>query len=144
MEWYPEVVAQCSKSTKETAERMKQSPMYQLYSKIAPRPDDWPVLITKVGNLLSKDYDWSADVAAIKTPTALVFADTDAVRPEHAVQFFPAAGRRQEGWRAGRIRNIQCTACSFTGPHALQNPFIKDAGTRGHTIPRIVFISALA
>jgi hypothetical protein len=54
------------------------------------------VLVTKVGNLLSKDYYWSADVAAIKTPTAPVFADADAVRPEHAVQFFQLLGGRQE------------------------------------------------
>jgi len=80
-------------------------------------------------------------VAAIKTPTALVFADADAVRPEHAVQFFQllGGGKKDRGW----IRNVQRTASSFTGPHALQHPFIKDAGTHGHTIPRIVFISAL-
>jgi len=39
-------------------------------------------------------------VAAIKTPTALVFADADAVRPEHAVQFFQllGGGKKDRGW----------------------------------------------
>jgi pimeloyl-ACP methyl ester carboxylesterase len=29
-----------------------------------------------------QDYDWSADVAALKVPTLLVFADADSVRLE--------------------------------------------------------------
>jgi len=44
------------------AEPMKQTPMYQLYARIAPEPEDWPVLLTKAGELLRKDYDWSKDV----------------------------------------------------------------------------------
>ena len=47
--------------------------MYPLYARIAPKPADWPVLLTKLGELLRKDYDWSKEVAAIKAPTLLVF-----------------------------------------------------------------------
>ena len=57
----------------------------------APRPGDWPVLLTKLGELLRKDYDWSKEVA-IKAPTLLVFGDADAVRTAHAVQFFELLG----------------------------------------------------
>jgi pimeloyl-ACP methyl ester carboxylesterase len=28
---------------------MKQTPMYQLYASVAPKPEDWPVLLTKLG-----------------------------------------------------------------------------------------------
>ena len=45
------------------------------------------MLLTKLGELVSKDYDWSNDLAAIKAPTLLVFGDADAVRTAHAVQF---------------------------------------------------------
>ena len=36
------------------------------------------MLPTKIGGLLRKDYDWSKEVAAIKAPTMLVFAEKDA------------------------------------------------------------------
>ena len=48
---------------------MKQTPMYQLYASVAPKPEDWPVLLTKLGELLKRDYDWSEEVAAIESPT---------------------------------------------------------------------------
>lgn len=96
---------------------MKQTPMYQLYARLAPKPADWPQLLTKLGQMLGKDYDWSKDVAVIKSPTLLVFGDADAVRTEHAVKFFEllgggkkdGAGTDQEcrprvspSWRASR------------------------------------------
>jgi hypothetical protein len=40
----------------EAAEPMKQTPMYQPYASVAPRPVDWPVQLTKLGQLLGKDY----------------------------------------------------------------------------------------
>jgi pimeloyl-ACP methyl ester carboxylesterase len=98
--WYPEIVAGMSQMGAGAAEPMKQSPMYQMYARIAPKPADWPVLITKLGDLLHQDYDWSKDVAAIQAPTLLVFGDADAVRPEHAVQFFQllGGGKKDAGW----------------------------------------------
>ncbi len=98
--WYPEVLAAMAQMGAGAAEPMKQSPIYQVYARIAPKPADWPVLITKVGDLLRKDYDWSKDVAAIKAPTMIVFADADAVRPAHVVEFFGllGGGKKDAGW----------------------------------------------
>ena len=33
--------------------------MQQAYASVAPRPDDWPTLVAKMGELLRQDYDWS-------------------------------------------------------------------------------------
>lgn len=98
--WYPEIQAGMDQMGPAAAEPMKQTPMYQLYVRVAPRPDDWPVLLTKLGNLVRRDYDWSKEVAAIKAPTLLVFGDADAVRPAHAVQFFEllGGGQKDGGW----------------------------------------------
>jgi pimeloyl-ACP methyl ester carboxylesterase len=98
--WYPEILAGMAQMGPDTAEAMKQTPMYQLYSKIAPKPADWPVLLTKLSDLLEKDYDWSHDVSTIKAPTLLVFGDADAVRTAHAVQFFEllGGGKKDAGW----------------------------------------------
>jgi pimeloyl-ACP methyl ester carboxylesterase len=88
--WYPEVLENMAQMGPEAAKFMEQSPLYQYY------PDaDWATLFTKLGNLLRQDYDWSKDVAAIKAPIMLAFADADAVRTAHAVEFFKLLGGGQ-------------------------------------------------
>jgi pimeloyl-ACP methyl ester carboxylesterase len=89
---YPEVLAAMAQVGAALAEPMKQSPIYQLYASVAPRPGDWPTLLAKLGDLLRQDYDWSADVAALAMPTMLVFGDADSVSPAHAAEFFGLLG----------------------------------------------------
>jgi pimeloyl-ACP methyl ester carboxylesterase len=103
--WYPEIRDGMSQVSAAAAEPMKQTPMYQLYSSVAPKPEDWPVLLTKIGELLKKDYDWSKDVAAVGVPTLLVFGDADAVPPAHAAQFFEllGGGKKDGGWDGSGI-----------------------------------------
>ncbi|MBA3426454.1 MAG: alpha/beta hydrolase [Rubrobacter sp.] len=98
--WYPEVRAGMEQMGLEAAEPMKQTPMYGLYSAVAPRPEDWPVLLTKLGELLRQDYDWSGEVEEIETPTMIVAGDADSVRTSHAVEFFEllGGGRQDAGW----------------------------------------------
>jgi pimeloyl-ACP methyl ester carboxylesterase len=93
--WYPEIRAAMDQIGPETAEAMKQSPWYQLYPNV-----NWPVLFTKLGDLLRRDYDLSKEVAALKVPTMIVFADADAVRPAHIVEFFGllGGGQKDAGW----------------------------------------------
>jgi pimeloyl-ACP methyl ester carboxylesterase len=98
--WFPEVDTATSQLNATAAEMMKGSPAYQTYAKIAPRPADWPVLVTKTGELMKKDYDWSKDVAAMRMPTLLVFGDADAIRPAHMVEFYQllGGGKKDAGW----------------------------------------------
>jgi pimeloyl-ACP methyl ester carboxylesterase len=92
-----------------TAEAMKPSPLYRTYAGIAPTPSDWPVLATKAGDLLRKDYDWSEEVAAISAPTMLVFGDADSIRPAHIVEFFAlvGGGKKDGGWEGSGISNAR-------------------------------------
>ena len=85
--FYPEVLAAMAQMGPAAGAGMKQSPLAQQYPNV-----NWAVLFTKLGDLLRKDYDWSKEVAAIKAPLLLVFADADAVRPEHIVEFFRLLG----------------------------------------------------
>jgi pimeloyl-ACP methyl ester carboxylesterase len=103
--WYPEVRAAMSHLDAEAAEQMKPSPLYQSYARVAPRAADWPVLVTKVASLIRTDFDWSKEVAAIQIPTLLVFGDADAVRPEHAIEFFQllGGGKKDGGWDGSGI-----------------------------------------
>ena len=90
--WYPEILAAMGQMGPEAAEPMKQTPMYQVYASVAPNPEDWPVLLTKLGQLLGKNYDWSKEVAAMEAPTLIVVGDADSVRTAHAVEFFELLG----------------------------------------------------
>src|SRR2546426_8986809 len=63
--WYPEMTAGMDAMGPETAEFLKQSPMYQAYERIAPRVEDWPVLVHQLTTALKVDYDWSAEVSGL-------------------------------------------------------------------------------
>ena len=89
--FYPELLAAMGQIGPSAAEGMKQSPLYQLYPNI-----NWSRLFTKLGELLRKDYDWSKEVATIKAPTMIVFADADAVRTAHIMEFFGLLGGGQK------------------------------------------------
>jgi pimeloyl-ACP methyl ester carboxylesterase len=105
--WYPEVRAGMAQMSAAAAEPMKQTPMYQLYSNIAPKPEDWPVLLTKLGDLLRTPYDWSKDIAKIQAQTMLVLGDADSISPSHAVEFFGllGGGQKDAGWDGSGMSN---------------------------------------
>ena len=107
--WYPEILAGMGQMGPQVAEQMKQTPMYQLYASIAPKPEDWPVLLTKLGELLRRDYDWSNEVASIKAPTLIVVGDADSVRTAHAVAFFEllGGGKVDAGWDGSGMSNAR-------------------------------------
>lgn len=69
---------------------VKASPLGQAYPDV-----DWTRLFRKVGDLTKRPFDWSADVARLRARTLLVFADADAIRPEHMVEFWKALGGGQ-------------------------------------------------
>ncbi len=98
--WHSENLAGMNQMGAQLADMMKQGPIYELYASIAPRPEDWPVLLDKTGELLRRDYDWSKEVATIKTPTMIAVADYDAVRITHAAEFFQllGGGKHDAGW----------------------------------------------
>jgi len=105
--WYPEVLAAMGQGA-ENAEGMRQTPMYQSYARVAPRVQDWPVLMTKLAEMLKREYDWSDEVSRIRAPVMLVFGEADSVRTAHAVEFFEllGGGKRDGGWDAsGMTRN---------------------------------------
>lgn len=107
--WYPEIVSGMSQVGPQAAEPMKQTPMYQLYASIAPKPGDWPMLLTKMGGLMRPDYDWSDKVRSVKAPTLVAFGDADSVQPGHAVEFFRllGGGTRDGGWDGSGVSSAR-------------------------------------
>lgn len=137
--WYPEILAGMGQMGPGAAEPMKQTPMYQLYAQIAPKPADWPVLITKVGELVRKEYDWSKEVAAIQAPTLLVFGDADSVRTAHAVQFFEllGGGKKDGGWDGSGVSNARLAILpGLTHYNVFSSPVLASTVTTFLEAPR--------
>ena len=98
--WYPEMVAGMDSMGPHIAEPFKQTPMYEVYARIAPQVEDWPVLITQLTDLLHVDYDWTDEVRGLSMPVEIVIGDADGLPPRHAVEFFEllGGGQRDANW----------------------------------------------
>ncbi|HYR09865.1 MAG TPA: alpha/beta hydrolase [Longimicrobium sp.] len=99
--FYPEMLPMQAQVGAGMAEMMKETPMYQSYAAIAPRPEDFPRLLDRMGELMRTPYDWSADVRKLTMPVMIVFGDSDMYRPEHIVEFYKllGGGQRDAGWQ---------------------------------------------
>jgi pimeloyl-ACP methyl ester carboxylesterase len=97
---YPEMLAQQGQVSAASAELMKDTPMYQLYQRVAPRPGDFPRLLDKMGEAMSKDFDFTKELRGLQVPTLIVAADADMAPPSHYVEFFILldGGHRDGGW----------------------------------------------
>jgi len=98
--WFPQSLAGFDQMGPAFAEAMKQSPIYEAYARLAPRVEDWPVLVDKMGTMLREDYDWSAEVEKITAPVMLVYGDADSVWPAHIAEFYAllGGGLRDANW----------------------------------------------
>jgi pimeloyl-ACP methyl ester carboxylesterase len=98
--FYPDILAQQAQVGPAAAEGMKQTPMYQMYASLAPRPEDWGRLLGKLGDAMKEDFDLSKQIAGIKATTLIVAGDADIFPPAHAVELFGlfGGGKRDGGW----------------------------------------------
>jgi pimeloyl-ACP methyl ester carboxylesterase len=97
---YPEMRAQQGQVSAAAVDFMKETPMYQLYQRVAPRPEDFPRLLDKIGASMSKDFDFTEEVRGLQVPTLIVAADADMAPPSHYVEMFKllGGGLRDGGW----------------------------------------------
>ena len=56
---YPELLAQQGQVGAAAVEYMKDTPMYELYQRVAPRPEDFPRLLDKIGEAMRTDFDFT-------------------------------------------------------------------------------------
>jgi pimeloyl-ACP methyl ester carboxylesterase len=98
---YPDMLAQQGQVDASAVEFMKDTPMYELYQRVAPRPEDFPRLLDKIGEAMAKDYDFTEQVRGLKVPMLYACADADMFPPSHAVEVFALldGGQRDGGWQ---------------------------------------------
>src|SRR4029453_5225936 len=97
---YPEMRAQQAQGNAAAAEFMTDTPMFQLYQRVAPRPEDFGRLLDKVGEAMAADFDFTEEVRGLQVPTLIVAADADMAPPSHYVEVFELldGGLRDGGW----------------------------------------------
>ena len=97
---YPDMREQQSQVNAAAAEFMKDTPMYELYMRVAPRPEDFPQLLDKIGAAMAQDFDFTDDVRSLQVPTMIMAADADMAPPSHYVEIFKLldGGVRDGGW----------------------------------------------
>src|SRR5437763_14054463 len=83
---YPATRVRQGQVTAAAAGFIKDTPMDRLYQRVAPRPEDFPRLLTKIGESMSKDYDFTEVVRGLKVPTLIVAADAHMAPPSHHVE----------------------------------------------------------
>lgn len=91
--FYPEAVAafkQLEANAATLGPGVKASSLGKAYPDV-----DWTKLFSKVGDMTKRPFDWSAEVAKLQARTLLVYADADAIRPEHMVEFWKTLGGGQ-------------------------------------------------
>jgi pimeloyl-ACP methyl ester carboxylesterase len=97
---YPDMLQQQSQVSAAAAEFMKETPMYELYQRVAPRPEDFGRLLDKLGATMAIDFDFTEQVRGLQVPTLVVAADADMAPPSHYVDVFALldGGQRDGGW----------------------------------------------
>ncbi|MDP9271612.1 MAG: alpha/beta hydrolase [Chloroflexota bacterium] len=95
-----EMLAQQGQMGASAIDFLKDTPMYQLYQRVAPRPEDFGRLLDKIGDSMSKDFDFTEEVRGLQVPTMIVAADADMAPPSHYVEVFKLldGGLRDGGW----------------------------------------------
>lgn len=79
---------------------LMQTPLFDTYKAVAPRVEDFPEFVTRMGRGIRMPYDWSEQVKALKPTTLLVYGDSDMFPLEHIMHFYQmlGGGQRDAGW----------------------------------------------
>jgi pimeloyl-ACP methyl ester carboxylesterase len=92
--------AQLGQLTSAAAEFMVDTPMYLLYQRVAPRPEDFGPLLDKIGVFMATETNLESRLAELRVPTLFVSGDADMFPPSYAARQFElmGGGLRDGGW----------------------------------------------
>ena len=96
----PEMLAQQAQVGAAAVESLKDTPMYQGYIAVAPRPQDFGRLLDKIGASMAQPFDYGDVVRGLQVPTLIACGDADMAPPRHYVEVFALldGGLRDGGW----------------------------------------------
>jgi pimeloyl-ACP methyl ester carboxylesterase len=83
-------------------EHLEGTPFAEAYARVAPRPQDFPVLVSKIKEMDSDLPEWTAEaIKNLGKPTLLLYGDSGIARPEHMAELFRLLGGGVMGDMAG-------------------------------------------
>ncbi len=94
--FHPEMLPQQAQVSGAMADMMRDTPMYKSYIAVAPRPQDFPALLDRLGDFMRTPFDFEDDVKKVQAQTLLVSGDADMIRLDHVVQFYKLLGGAQQ------------------------------------------------
>jgi pimeloyl-ACP methyl ester carboxylesterase len=99
--WYPEAQAGMKAVGASLAGSLIEHTPTGKLSRAWPEPDRFPKFLDKMGKLLGKPFDLSAEVKKLSMPVLLVYADHDSVTQRHIADFFAllGGGISEPGWQ---------------------------------------------
>jgi len=99
--FYPEMLPQQAMVSSAMFDQMKETPMYLSYKAVAPKPEDFPKLLDKMGAYMKQPYDYSEDAKKLAMPVMLIYGDADMITLDHAVSFYHllGGGLKDAGWQ---------------------------------------------
>jgi pimeloyl-ACP methyl ester carboxylesterase len=129
---YPEMLGQQAQVGAAAADLLKGTPMHELYMRVAPRPEDFPRLLDKIGASMAVPFDFSDEVRGLQVPTMFAAGDADMAPPAHYVEVFGLldGGKRDGGWMGeGRPRGGHALAIlpGLTHYNAGMSPLLAQA-----------------
>jgi pimeloyl-ACP methyl ester carboxylesterase len=79
---------------------MARTPLFDIYKSVAPRVEDFPEFVRRMGEAIRTPYDWTEQAKALKPTTLLVYGDSDMFELEHIMRFYQllGGGLRDAGW----------------------------------------------
>lgn len=106
--WYPAALEGMAAVDASIAPQMAEAPA-AVAARDWPDPARFPPFLDKLGALLTRDYDWSAEVRALRLPVMLMYADHDSIPPRHQAEFFAllGGGLEEPGWLGTRFTNAR-------------------------------------
>ena len=100
----PALIAQQHAVTGDIAEQLKGTPMYETYMRLAPRPEDFPRLLDKIGATMAVPYDYTEEVRGLQVPTMFMAGDMDQAPVRHYADIFDLLGGGRDGGWMGENR----------------------------------------
>jgi pimeloyl-ACP methyl ester carboxylesterase len=83
--YYPQIFEGLKQATAEAMPPI----MQEMYTSVAPRPQDWSRLVAKSVEAAAQFTGWQLqEVQSVNVPTLIISGDSDIVRPEHAVEMY--------------------------------------------------------
>jgi pimeloyl-ACP methyl ester carboxylesterase len=124
-----------------TPEMFANTPLPAEYKKLAPNPNGFPELASKLIQLEKEPMAWEADVRKLKLPVLVIAGDADVATLEHTVSLFRLLGGGEAGdmgkpLPASRLAVMPATSHTsvITQPDLLMafiEPFLKGETPKG-------------